>query len=183
MLPGVDYNSSKVSVPLQILGTADRSKRTCWFYTLAFALACCHIIGVFHGDVADQLSNPTINAMISHDVLVLIDLGDGQIPRTQKEAQDALRKDAFGLETFAEAHLFQDGVPEDVKRIHTAAKEYQGSSMWDYKDFLTSALTHEGYQFPPGFIGIHRVCLEASHPSAVLSVYEEICHFSNNLHR
>lgn len=152
---------------MQVLESASDTQRKDWFDALAFALACCHTNGVFHGDIADRLSAPTINAIVG-DVLTLIDLGDSQRPTSQDEVQDALRKDMEGLETFAE-YLYPEGVPEDAKAMYAGKNLTKTLSVPACKQFVAQKLMQAEYTFPAGWAGMLAVCAEAEQPSPLWS--------------
>ena len=148
---------------MQVLKSATEAQRKEWFCSLAFALACCHTNGVFHEDIADRLSVPTINAIVG-DILTLIDLGDSQTPTTPDEVQDALRKDMEGLGTFAE-YLYPEGAPEYAKKMYTDKGHIQKLSVAACKQFVAQELSQAGYNFPAGWGGILGVQREAEQPS------------------
>ena len=145
-----------VALLLQVLGSADVAQREKWFFTLAFALACCHLNGVFHKDVADMLSNPTVNAMItSAQPLVLIHLGDAEKPTSDEAGKEALLQDVRGLTTFAEGYLF----PGEMSDAVQAFLDKLGSTcttLSDCKKCFYCKLT-PSYPFPPGFAGMLQV--------------------------
>ena len=147
---------------LQVLRSADVAQREKWFFTLAFALACCHLNGVFHKDVADMLSNPTVNAMItSAQQLVLIDLGDAEKPTGDEAGKEALSQDVRGLTTFAEGYLFPAGSADEMSDAVQAFLDGLGSTCTTLSDCKACFYRklNPFYSFPPGFAGMLHVVL------------------------
>ena len=105
-----------------------------------------HINTVFHGDLADQESSGdgTINMLVEQEgrlrQLVLLDIGDGQVPTSLSDAVIALKQDVRGLSNFIEHHLYfnsDDRPPEVVtllQQLNILASKEDDIAVQEFED-------------------------------------------------
>lgn len=87
----------------------DESQKALIAMELLFGICCSHMRGVFHLDIADGLSPPTVNAMIdSEGRISLLDFGDGSRDCTQENLKQDIQSFLCFVKVFTPTFSIHD---------------------------------------------------------------------------